>query len=324
MNIDQTAPQWFLGTSRVKWSAVLAGWVVGLATQMMLTLLGLAIGAWSVDLREAEPTEGIPLGTGIWTGVSMLISAFVGGFVTARMSGSPFKTDGLYHGAVVWGVNWLIFAWLTTTAMAYMVGGLFNALGTTVQAMSQGLGDAASTAVSRGLQGVSISPEELRSQIESTMQATGKRELQPGEVQKDTNRVKTEATSGQSPQQITDAALSELQQKLTALDRDAAVNVMVNKFGMSDAQARQVVQSTIGIVGPLKEKAQDVKAESLQAGTTAINRMGTISIWLFALAIITLGLSITGGMIGVTNEGLGEPHGTSYATGMNPGTRSAV
>jgi hypothetical protein len=143
-------------------------------------------------------------------------------------------------------------------------------------------------------------------------------------VQKDTNRVKTEATSGQSPQQITDAALSELQQKLTALDRDAAVNVMVNKFGMSDAQARQVVQSTIGIVGPLKEKAQDVKAESLQAGTTAINRMGTISIWLFALAIITLGLSITGGMIGVTNEGLGEPHGTSYATGMNPGTRSAV
>jgi hypothetical protein len=324
MNIEQTAPQWFLGASRVKWSAILAGWVVGLATQMMLTLLGLAIGAWSVDLREAEPTGGIPLGTGIWTGISMLVSAFVGAFVTARMSGSSLKTDGLYHGAVVWGVNWLIFAWLTTTAMAYLAGGLFNALGTTVQAMSGGLGDAASTAVSRGLQGVSISGDELKTQIQSIMQATGKPELQPGEVQKDANRVKAEATSGQSPQQITDAALSELQQKLTALDRDAAVNVMVNKLGMSDAQARQLVQSTIGIVAPLKEKAQDVKTQSLQAGTTAINRLGTISIWLFALAVVTLGLSITGGMIGVTNEGLVEPHGTSYAAGVNPGTRSAV
>jgi hypothetical protein len=48
---------------------------------MMLTLLGLAIGAWSVDLREAQTAEGIPIGTGIWTGISMLISAFVGGFI---------------------------------------------------------------------------------------------------------------------------------------------------------------------------------------------------------------------------------------------------
>lgn len=58
---------------------------------------------------------GIPLGTGIWTGISMLISAFVGGYVAARMAGAYNRVDGFYHGATVWGVNWLVFAWLTTT-----------------------------------------------------------------------------------------------------------------------------------------------------------------------------------------------------------------
>ena len=110
----------------MKWSGIFSGWVVGLATQMMLTLLGLAIGAWSFDLRDSQPMAGIPLGTGIWTGVSMLISAFVGGYVAARTAGVSTRMDGLYHGATVWGVNWLVFAWLTTTALSFMIGGLFR------------------------------------------------------------------------------------------------------------------------------------------------------------------------------------------------------
>ena len=48
------------------------------------------------------------------------------------------------------------------------------------------------------------------------------------------------------PSRSADAALTEVQQKLASLDRDAAISVMVNKLGMSDAQARQLVQTTIG------------------------------------------------------------------------------
>jgi hypothetical protein len=286
---------------------------------MMLTLLGLAIGAWSVDLREAQPTEGIPMGTGIWTGLSMLISAFVGGFVTARLSGSYVKSDGLYHGVVVWGVNWLIFAWLTTTAMAYLVGGLFTALGTTVQAMSRGVGDVTSAAIAQAPGGIDISTDELKKQVESVLQSTGKPELQPGEMKQDADRVKSDAKTGQSPQQLSDAALTEVQQKLASLDRDAAIGVMVKKLGMSEAQARQVVQTTIGIAGPLKQKAQEVKQQSVEMGTTTINRVGTISIWLFALALVTLALSAAGGMVGTVEEGAVEEHGTSYTTEVRKG-----
>ncbi|BCA56538.1 conserved membrane protein of unknown function [Nitrospira sp. KM1] len=324
MEVERTIQQWSVGSTRIKWGAVFAGWSVGLATQMMLTLLGLAIGAWSIDLRDPQATDGIPMGTGVWTGISMLISAFVGGYVTARGSGSYVRTDGLYHGIVVWGVNWLIFAWLTTTAMSYLAGGLFSALGTTVQAMSRGVSEATSAAISQ-TSGIAISTDELKKQVESVMQATGKKELQPSEVRKDADKVRAEAQSGQSPQQITDAALSELQQKLAALDRNAAVNIMVNKFGMTEPQARQLVQMTIGIAGPIKQKAEEIKQQSAEVGTKAINRVGTIAIWLFALALVTLGLSAAGGIVGTSEDGTVETHGASYTTDVRPGvTRTAT
>lgn len=299
MEVERTIEQWSIGGVRVRWSAVMAGWAVGLATQLVLTLLGLGIGAWSIDLKDAEPVGGVPIGTGIWTGISMLISAFVGGYITARMSGSPLRSDGLYHGVIVWGVNWLVFAWLTTTAMATMFGGVFSAFGTTLQSLGRGATTVVSTAASQLSGGnFSISMEELRRQAESILAATGKKELQPGEIRKDAERATGASRGGQPPQELADSALQELQQKLLALDRDAAINVMTSKMGMTEPQARQLVQSTIGFIEPLKEKAQQVKEQSVETGNRALDHMGTIAMWLAALAIITLGLSIAGGMTG--------------------------
>ncbi len=302
MQMERTIEQqWSFGGVRVRWSAVIAGWTVGLATQLVLTMLGLAIGAWAIDLKDPESGSGMPIGTGVWTGISMLISAFVGGYVTARMSGSPLRSDGLYHGVIVWGVNWLVFAWLTTTAMATMLGGVFSAFGATLQSLGQGATTVVSAAASQLSGGtISISMDELRRQTESVLAATGKKELQPGEIRKDAARSANASQSGQPPEQTADLALQELQQKLMALDRDAAVNVMTTKMGMTEPQARQLVQSTIGLIEPLKDKAQQVKQQSVEVGNRALDRMGTIAMWLTALGIVTLGVSIAGGMIGTS------------------------
>jgi hypothetical protein len=48
--------------------------------------------------------------------------------------------------------------------MAYWVGGLFTALGTTVQAMSRGAGDVASAAIAQS-GGISISTDEIKRQL---------------------------------------------------------------------------------------------------------------------------------------------------------------
>lgn len=313
MEMERTIEQWSIGGVRVRWSAVIAGWAVGLATQLVLTLLGLAIGAWSIDLKAEEPTGGVPTGAGIWTGISMLISAFVGGYITARMSGSPLRSDGLYHGVIVWGVNWLVFAWLTTTAMATLLGGVFSAFGSTLQSLGQGATTAVSAAASQLSGGnMSISMDELRRQAESILAATGKKELQPGEIRKDAERVGEASKAGQSPKQMTDSALQELQQKLLALDREAAINVMTTKMGMTEPQARQLVQSTIGFIEPLKEKAQQVKEQSVETGNRALDHVGNIAMWLAALAIITLGLSIAGGMMGTPETSQVEVRAEQY------------
>ncbi|HEY3476354.1 MAG TPA: hypothetical protein VGK56_17200, partial [Anaerolineales bacterium] len=87
MELERSFEQWSVGSPRIKWSAVFAGWVVGLALQMVLMLLGLGFGAWAIDFRENNPAEGLPMGAAIWTGVSMLLAAFTGGYVTSRLSG---------------------------------------------------------------------------------------------------------------------------------------------------------------------------------------------------------------------------------------------
>lgn len=309
--------QWSIGGVRVRWSAVIAGWAVGLATQLVLTLLGLAIGAWSIDLHDAEPTGGVPIGTGVWTGISILFSAFIGGYMTARMSGSLLRSDGLYHGVIVWGVNWLVFAWLTTTVMATLLGGVFSAFGATLNSLSQGATTVVSAAASQLSEAKApISLDELRRQAESILAATGKKELQPGEIRKDAERVAGASRSGQEPRQLAESALQELQQKLMALDRTAAINVMTTKMDMTELQAKQLVDSTIGLIEPLKDKAQQVtqqvKQQSVETGNRALDRMGTIAMWLAVLAIITLGLSIAGGLTGTPESSSVEVRAEQY------------
>ena len=307
MELSRTVGAWSIGGSQIRWSAVFAGFVVGVAVQMVLTLLGIAIGAWSINLHDTQTAQGIPLGTGIWTGISMLMSAFIGGYVTSRLSGAPLRSDGLYHGAVVWGVTWLVFAWLTTTAMATMIGGLFSAFGSGLQTIGQAAGQSVSTAVSKVVDktnvSATVSSEGLRKQIESVLQATQKPELQPGEMKKDASKITENAQSGQSLSQVTDAGLAELTEKLTALDRDAATNVLVNKFGMSKTQAQEVVQSSIGMVEPFKAKVQEVKEKSVDMANATMQNVASAALWMFVLAMLSLVASLGGGALGI-EEGL--------------------
>jgi hypothetical protein len=303
MEIDRTFSQWSIGNPRIKWSAVFAGWIVGLALQMAMTLAGLGFGAWAVDLHDANPGEGIPGGAALWTGLSMLVSAFAGGYLTARLSGSIDRSDGLYHGIVVWGVNWLVFAWLTTTAMATMIGGAFSVFGTTLQTVGQTLSHPAGTAVSGTVGRVNLSVDDLRREIESVLRATGKPELQPEELQRDATRAAVNrARQGEPPSRIIDRSLVELRDKLSVLDREAAVNLMVNKLGMSDAEARDVVQSTVGLLEPIQDTVRGVRQQSTALGAETLDRLGMIALWLSGLALISLVISAIGGMIGTPDE----------------------
>jgi hypothetical protein len=97
--------------SRVSWGAVLAGGVVAIAVGAMVNLLGLAVGATTLD--PATPGESPSASTfalmgGIWLLLANLIGLAVGGWVAARLSGSTDDTDGVLHGLSVWAAGFLI------------------------------------------------------------------------------------------------------------------------------------------------------------------------------------------------------------------------
>ena len=318
--MQATYEQWSQGRGRIQWGAIIAGLDVGLAVQMLLTLLGLAIGAWSIDFREAQPAGGIPLATGLWTGMSMLMSAFVGGYAASRLSGAPTRTEGVYHGAVLWGVTSVVFAWLGTTALSFMIGGLFTTVGGGLQMLSQGVGTAVSAAAAKlpdtGV--ASITAADLRNQIESVLKATEKPELQPGTMSKDVDKKTAQAREGQSLHKVSDSTMGEIRDKLAAMDRDAAVNVMVNKLGMSEKQAQEVSEAVIGMVATVKETGKDIKEKSMDLGNATMTRVGSAAWWLFVLALLSLGASLAGGALGTGGDILGRLEGRAYPLEVKP------
>src|SRR5262245_14570572 len=109
---------------RVSWGAIFAGFFVTLVVQMMLTLLGAAIGLASIEpMRESQPGQGIALGAGIWLLTSGLASIWVGACVAGRLSGGPLRSDGLVHGVVTWSLSTCATLLLLATAAGALIGG---------------------------------------------------------------------------------------------------------------------------------------------------------------------------------------------------------
>lgn len=151
----------------IRWGAVLAGVAVGLSTQLVLALLGIATGLSAMNVTQGN----VPNATGplLWAGLSMLISAFIGGYVAARMSGLKRKVDGILHGAVSWAVTTLLFATLATSVTGSLLSGIFNTVGPTMASSSAGGGGSAIGAMLKGQLG-NVDPGALQ-RLQSDIQA---------------------------------------------------------------------------------------------------------------------------------------------------------
>jgi hypothetical protein len=122
----------------VAWSAIFAGLIAGLATHILLILFGIATGMTAINVTaEGTGVQDVPTWTAVWNGLSLLIAAFVSGFVAARMSGLRRKMDGFLHGFVVWGATTILYALLSASAMATLFGGVFSSVTQTAANVTQ-------------------------------------------------------------------------------------------------------------------------------------------------------------------------------------------
>ncbi|MBW4649741.1 MAG: hypothetical protein KME06_13775 [Kastovskya adunca ATA6-11-RM4] len=101
---------------RVRWGPIIAGIVIAIATQLILSALGAAIGF------SARAANGWAVG--IWAIVSLLISLFLGGWVMARTCGPMNSKTALLNGAILWATTLAVSSWL----LASGVTGAFGAV----------------------------------------------------------------------------------------------------------------------------------------------------------------------------------------------------
>lgn len=112
----------------IRWGAIFAGLAVGLASNMVLMLLGTAAGLSFFEIGGSEGstnTESVfPVAASVWNTVSMVSSAFIGGYIAARGSGLKRTSDGILQAVVAWGMTLILAVFMASS----VTGATFNAM----------------------------------------------------------------------------------------------------------------------------------------------------------------------------------------------------
>ena len=182
--------------NRVSWGAVLAGVVVALVAQLILNLVGVGIGAASVDpLTSNNPSAtSFSIGAGIWWALSGIIAALIGGYAAGRLAGQPKESSAAWHGLISWALTTLIVFYLLTTTLGSIVGGAFRTIGSVASGATQTIGATAATAVQAAAPALSRSADPF-SAIERTVK---------------------DASGGSDPAALRDAAVAAVKAAMTS------------------------------------------------------------------------------------------------------------
>jgi len=104
---------------RVRWTSVIAGFFTVLATIVVLTVLGVAIGLSTVD---ANNPSGFALGFSIYGGIVALIAFFLGGMISARTAAVGGSSNGILNGAMVWIITIPILVYVLGNGIGSLLG----------------------------------------------------------------------------------------------------------------------------------------------------------------------------------------------------------
>ncbi|MBD2293214.1 hypothetical protein H6G06_06875 [Anabaena sphaerica FACHB-251] len=99
---------------RVRWGPIISGILVALATQLILSSFFGALGAGRIadSLAPRTIATGIISNVGIWSTLALLLSLFLGGWVTTRACGPMHRDTALLNGAILWAATLAVSSFL--------------------------------------------------------------------------------------------------------------------------------------------------------------------------------------------------------------------
>ncbi|MGB9098399.1 TIGR04086 family membrane protein [Erwinia sp.] len=305
---------------RISWSAIFAGVILSVVIYLLLTILGTAIGATTIDpLKEQNPLDGIGKGAAIWTGLSMLISIGAGAFITGRLA----QREGALHGLLMWAVNTLFVVWLAITLLSSAVSGTASVIGSGFSMVGNGISAIAPSLANKAKETLKENNFDLgnvQSELEKTLQQTGKPELQPQALKNDANKEADTAqnqaqNTANNPQNAdTDLAnwfkgvLQRNQDTLQAADLDALKNIIKARTGKSDQEVDQIVAQTQKSYEQARQKYQELKAQAEQKAREAAQQAAAATAKASWITLIVLLIeAVVAGVLGMMGRKT-QPH----------------
>lgn len=299
---------------RISWSAVFAGVIISMVVYLLLSILGTAVGASTIDpLKEQNPLDGLGMGAAIWTGASMLISIAAGAYASGRLA----QREGALHGLLMFGVNTLICAWFLLVVVNNAMSGAMSVVGSGLQTLGSGISAAAppvTQMVKDKLGENNINLDSLQNELETTLRQTGKPELQPENLQNkaegEVNNAQSQAGDTANHPQTADTDLTNFIKGLIsrneatfqAADREALKNIIKARTGKSDQEVDQIVSQAEKTYQQARAKYEELKQQAEQkareAGEKAAAATAKASWFAFFMLIVEAVLAGAMGMLG--------------------------
>lgn len=122
---------------QVRWGPIWAGVISAVAVMMLLSTLGVAIGATAFDAGD----PALETGAYIWGGISALIAFFVGGYVAGRSAAVGGSMAGAFNGSMVWALALVLSVVLSALGAGAAIGllGQFGVTGDEAAGLFGGL-----------------------------------------------------------------------------------------------------------------------------------------------------------------------------------------
>lgn len=272
---------------RMSWGAVIAGMVIAVVVQLVLSLIGAGIGFSTIDplrYNGSPDASSFGIGVAIWWAVTSIVALYAGGWVAGHIAGSPDKTDGMLHGLLAWGLATILTAYLLASAIGSVVGGAASAVGSAASVAGSGIAAAVGPVADMAQQKFEesgISLDDIKSEARKLLTQTGVPALQPSAVA-DTasaaasNLTNAAATAGSN----SESAVQDLQKTLQSIissgkmvvdkaDRDALVSVVMARANISRTDAEQRVDGWVESYEKAAAKLEQQKTEAVASAKQA-------------------------------------------------------
>lgn len=243
--------------NRISWSAVLAGVVVALVTQLILNLLGIGIGASTLDpaagAAENPSVSSFSIGAGLWWAISGVIAAAAGGYTAGRLAGRPKESTAGWHGLTSWAFTTLIVFYLLTSTLGGIIGGAYRTIADTASSVATTAGGAVQTAATQAV--------DPFGSIEQSIQSAG---------------------GGTDPAALRDTAIAAMRAAFTGDEaraqeaRERAAQALAQAQNVPIEEARTQVQQ---YEQQYREAVESARQQATQAAEVAASSVATGSLF---------------------------------------------